>query len=143
MIPLGLGEGDAEVMVEINTTPLVDVLLVLLVMLIITIPIQLHAVSLEMPSPDSPPPPAEPAIVQLDVTAAGAFVWNGEPVEGREELEKRLREAAARGEQPEIHLRPDARAKYDAVAAALASAQRMGLRKIGLVGSEQFSGQAR
>jgi biopolymer transport protein ExbD len=138
MIPLGTDD-DAEMMVDINTTPLVDVLLVLLVMLIITIPIQLHAVNLEMPSPDAPPPAVPPAIVQLDVTPSGAFSWNGEPVANREELDTRLRDAAAQPEQPEIHLRPDARAKYDAVAAALASAHRMGLQKIGLVGSEQFA----
>lgn len=139
MIPLGSDEGDAEVMVDINTTPLVDVLLVLLVMLIITIPIQLHAVSLEMPSASAPQPPTEPKIVQLDVTPNGAFTWNGEFVANRDELEIRMREAASQTDQPEIHLRPDARAKYEAVAAALAAAQRLGLQKIGLVGSEQFS----
>jgi biopolymer transport protein ExbD len=139
MIPLGSDADDAEVMVDINTTPLVDVLLVLLVMLIITIPIQLHAVSLEMPSASAPQPPTEPKIVQLDVTPNGAFAWNGEFVANRDELEVRLREAASQPDPPEIHLRPDARAKYEAVAAALASAQRLGLQKIGLVGSEQFA----
>ena len=139
MIQLDSDREDAEVMVEINTTPLVDVLLVLLVMLIITIPIQLHAVSLEMPSPSAPQPPSEPKIVQLDVTPTGAFTWNGEFVANRDELETRLRDAASQPDQPEIHLRPDARAKYEAVAAALAAAQRLGLQKIGLVGSEQFA----
>jgi biopolymer transport protein ExbD len=139
MIPMDTGEGDAGLMVDINTTPLVDVLLVLLVMLIITIPIQLHAVNIEMPGTRSAPPPTEPEIVRLDVTPAGAFVWNGEALAGREALEARLREAAAQVEQPEIHLRPDRAAKYDAVAAALASAQRTGIVKIGIVGSEQFA----
>lgn len=139
MIPLGSEEGDADVMADINTTPLVDVLLVLLVMLIITIPIQLHSVNLEMPSANAPPPPSEPKIVQLEVTPAGAFTWNGEPLAGRDELDARLREAAAQAEPPEIHLRPDRAAKYEAVAAALASAQRFGLAKVGLVGSEQFA----
>ena len=139
MIPMSSSDGDAEMMVDINTTPLVDVLLVLLVMLIITIPIQLNAVNLEMPSSNSPPPPAEPEIVRLDVTPAGGFVWNGQALAGRDELETRLREAATRPEQPEIHLRPDRTAKYEAVAAALASAQRTGLTRIGLVGSEQFA----
>jgi biopolymer transport protein ExbD len=143
MIQLDSDRDDADMMVEINTTPLVDVLLVLLVMLIITIPIQLHAVSLEMPSPAAPQPPTEPVIVQLDVTPTGTFTWNGEFVANRDELESRLRDAASLPDQPEIHLRPDARAKYEAVAAALAAAQRLGLQKIGLVGSEQFSGQAR
>jgi biopolymer transport protein ExbD len=96
-IHIGAGEeGDADVMVEMNTTPLIDVMLVLLVMLIITIPIQLHSVNLDMPS------------------------------------------AAAVADQPEIHLRPDRRAKYDSVAGVLAAAQRHGLAKVGLVGSEQF-----
>jgi biopolymer transport protein ExbD len=139
MIPLGSDEDDAREMVDINTTPLVDVLLVLLVMLIITIPIRLHSVNLEMPSVNAPPPPVEPAIVQLDVTPAGTFTWNGEPLASREALEARLRDAAAKADPPEIHLRPDRAAKYEAVAAALASAQRFGLAKIGLVGSEQFA----
>ena len=139
MIPIDDPEADADVMVDINTTPLVDVLLVLLVMLIITIPIQLHSVNIEMPGRNAPPPPVQPQVVRIDVTAGGAFIWNGEALSGRAELEERLRQAAAEQQQPEIHLRPAARAKYDAVAAALASAQRLGLTKIGLVGSEQFA----
>jgi biopolymer transport protein ExbD len=138
MIPLGTDD-DADVMVDINTTPLVDVLLVLLVMLIISIPIQLHAVNLEMPSANAPPPPTEPQVVQLEVTPAGTFTWNGEALKDRDELDAKLRDAAAQAEQPEIHLRPNRAAKYEAVAAALASAQRLGLQKIGLVGSEQFA----
>lgn len=133
-------EREPEVMVEINTTPLVDVLLVLLVMLIITIPIQLHSVSLEMPGVTASPPPTEPEIVRIDVTPAGRYLWNGEPLADRAALEARLQAAASRTDQPEIHLRPDRTAKYDAVAAVLASAQRLGLVKIGLVGSEQFAG---
>jgi biopolymer transport protein ExbD len=139
MIPIDSDRDDAEVMVDINTTPLVDVLLVLLVMLIITIPIQLHSVNLEMPSPNAPQPPTEPVIVQLEVTPTGAFRWNGDLLAGRDELDRKLAEAAAQPDQPEIHLRPDAHAKYEVVAAALASAQRLGLVKIGLVGSEQFA----
>jgi biopolymer transport protein ExbD len=138
VIPLGNDE-DADVMVDINTTPLVDVLLVLLVMLIITIPIQLHSVNLEMPSTNAPPPPTEPQIVQLEITPAGDYTWNGDKLAGRDELEQRLRDASTQADPPEIHLRPDARAKYEVVAAALAAAQRLGLQKIGLVGSEQFA----
>jgi biopolymer transport protein ExbD len=129
---------EPEVMVDINTTPLVDVLLVLLVMLIITIPIQLHSVNIEMPSANAPPPPVDPVVVKIDVTADGRYLWNGEALEGREALDARLR-AAAQGEQPEIHLRPHRSARYDAVAGAMATAQRLGLAKIGLVGSEQFA----
>ena len=139
MIPIDSDAGDADMMVDINTTPLVDVLLVLLVMLIITLPIQLHSVNLEMPRANAPPPPTEPVIVQLEITPAGEYTWNGDRVAGRDELEQRLREAATQADPPEIHLLPDARAKYEVVAAALATAQQLGLRKIGLVGSEQFA----
>jgi biopolymer transport protein ExbD len=140
VIPLQGPDAEPEVMVDINTTPLVDVLLVLLVMLIITIPIQLHSVNIEMPGRNTPPPPVQPEIVRIDVTPGGGFVWNGQALAGRAELEERLRAAAAaQPEQPEIHLRPNRLAKYDSVAAALASAQRLGLTKIGLVGAEQFA----
>ena len=138
MIPLG-SDSEAEVMADINTTPLVDVLLVLLVMLIITIPIQLHSVNLEMPGMNVPPPLVEPQVVRIDVTPGGTFVWNGEVLPGREELEARMQAASAQPDQPEIHLRPDRLAKYDTVAIALAAAQRLGLKKIGLIGSEQFA----
>ena len=131
-------EPDPEPMADINTTPLVDVLLVLLVMLIITIPIQLNAVSLEMPGRNAPRPPVPPAIVQLEVDAAGRYVWNGEALADREALEAKLREAARQPDPPEIHLRAHPRALYAPVAAALTSAQRLGLAKIGLVGAEQF-----
>lgn len=132
-------EPDPEPLVDINTTPLVDVLLVLLVMLIVTIPVQLHAVGLEMPGRNAPAPVQPPVVVELEVDAAGRFVWNGEALAGRDALEARLGEAAREANQPEIHLRAHALAKYDAVAAALTSAQKMGLVKIGLVGTEQFA----
>jgi biopolymer transport protein ExbD len=132
-------EPDPEPMVDINTTPLVDVLLVLLVMLIITIPIQLHAVALEMPGQNAPQPAEPPTIVQLEVDAAGRFVWNGEPLADRQALDAKLLDAARLPAQPEIHVRAHPRARYAPVAAALTSAQRLGLTKIGLVGSEQFA----
>jgi biopolymer transport protein ExbD len=132
-------EPDPEPMVDINTTPLVDVLLVLLVMLIITIPIQLHAVDLEMPGRNAPVPLQPPAVVQLEIDAAGRFSWNAEPLADRAALESRLREAAAAAEPPEIHVRPHRQARYEAVVAALTSARRMGLVKIGIVGTEQFA----
>jgi len=134
----GGGSSEPEVMMDINTTPLIDVMLVLLVMLIITIPIQLHSVELNMPTGNPPPLIVKPEIVKIDIDAAGAVYWNGSPVQDRAELEDKIREAATQPVQPELHLRPDKGAKYSIVAAVMASSQRLGLTKIGLVGSEQF-----
>lgn len=132
-------KGRPAVMGEMNTTPLIDVMLVLLVMLIITIPIQLHSVDLNLPSGKSPPSAAPPEIVRIDVDFDGTVLWNGEVVQGREALEARMREKAAQPEQPEVHLRPNKLAKYEYVAAVLACAQRLGLKKLGVVGNEQFN----
>ena len=129
---------EAQVMAEMNTTPLIDVMLVLLVMLIITIPIQLHSINLDMPSASAPPPDVQPSIVRIDVTAAGRLLWDGEALADLPALDARLAIAAAFPNQPEIHLRPDRSAKYDVVAGVLAAAQRHGLAKVGLVGAEQF-----
>jgi biopolymer transport protein ExbD len=132
------GSGDPEVMIDINTTPLIDVMLVLLVMLIITIPIQLHSVNLNLPTGNPPPPLVKPEIVKIDIDGGGVTYWNGEVVPDRAALEDKLRTAAAQAVQPELHLRPDKAAKYDIVAAVMVSSQRLGLTRIGIVGSEQF-----
>ena len=125
------GGGEPEVMLEINTTPLIDVMLVLLIMLIITIPIQLHSLTLDAPQP-APAPPVPPVVVSLDVDADGTVRWNGEPIAGREALEARLRQAAGPG-GPEVHLKPDPRTAYKHVAAVLAAAQRLGVTRLGIV----------
>jgi biopolymer transport protein ExbD len=130
--------GDPEVMMDINTTPLIDVMLVLLVMIIITIPIQLHSVNLNMPTGNPPPPLVLPEVVKIDVDSSGTIYWNGEVVPDRETLEYKLSTAANQAVQPELHLRPDKAAKYAIVAEVMASSQRLGLTKIGIIGSEQF-----
>jgi biopolymer transport protein ExbD len=132
------GDRDADVMVDINTTPLIDVMLVLLIMLIITIPIQTHATKLNMPVGNPPPTSVKPEIVRIDIDFDGAILWNGELVADRAALEARVSNAAARPVQPEIHLRPHKLVKYDQVAMVMATAQRLGLTKIGLIGGEQF-----
>ena len=129
---------DMDVMIDINTTPLIDVMLVLLVMLIITLPIQLHSVNLNMPTGNPPPPLIKPEVVKLDIDAGSVVYWNGEAVPDRATLEENIQRAAAMSVQPEVHLRPDRKAKYAIVAGVMASAQRLGLTKIGIVGSEQF-----
>jgi biopolymer transport protein ExbD len=132
------GTEENEVMIDINTTPLIDVMLVLLIMLIITIPIQLHAVNMDMPIGNPPPPLIKPEIVKIDVDPQSIVYWNGIAVSSRAELESKMQAAAAQALQPEVHLRPNKKAKYDVVANVMASAQRIGLLKIGIIGSEQF-----
>ena len=129
---------DPDVMIDINTTPLIDVMLVLLVMLIITIPIQLHAVNLNMPVGNPPPQLVKPEVVKIDIDPSSQIYWNAEVVADRASLEEKLRTIATVDPQPELHIRPDKRAKYDVVAAVLASAQRLGVTKLGIIGSEQF-----
>ena len=133
-----LRANDPDVMIDINTTPLIDVMLVLLVMLIITLPIQLHSVNLNMPVGNPPPPLVKPEVVKVDIDNTSRIYWNGEVLEDRAALEEKIAAAAAQPTQPEIHLRPDKYAKYSQVALVLASAQRLGLTKIGIIGSEQF-----
>ncbi len=135
----GGGDEDGDVMVDINTTPLIDVMLVLLIMFIITIPIQTHAVKMNMPVPSkNAPPPTPPVIIRIDVDFDGTIGWNGEIVPDRGALEAKLMAVAAEADQPEVHLRPNKLVTYKYVAMIMASAQRLGVTKIGIVGNEQF-----
>ena len=129
---------DDDVMVDINTTPLIDVMLVLLIMLIITIPIQTHAVKMNMPTGPSSPPPKPPEIIRIDVDFDGTIGWNGTLVATDAELQGKLAGVATQPDQPEVHLRPNKLVTYKNVAHIMASAQRLGVTKIGLVGNEQF-----
>jgi biopolymer transport protein ExbD len=132
---------DGGVMVDINTTPLIDVMLVLLIMFIITIPIQTHAVKMNMPVPNNAaPPPKPPEIVRIDVDFDGTIGWNGEVIQAgdRATIEQRLQAVAAMPDQPEVHLRPNKLVVYKHVAMIMATAQRLGVTKIGIVGNEQF-----
>lgn len=137
-MPSGAGE-NSDIMVEINTTPLIDVMLVLLIMLILTIPIQTHAVKLDMPAPSNAAPATPPLVVQIDVDASGVVAWNGLPLSDRAQLETRLTEVATSTPPTELHLRADATAPYRSVATVMASAQRLGVTRIGLVGNERFA----
>jgi biopolymer transport protein ExbD len=129
---------DPEPMVEMNTTPLIDVMLVLLIMLIITIPVQLHAVNLNMPIGNPPPLDQKPVIIKIDIDDKSTVYWQGVPVATAAELEQKMKEASVDPSQPEIHLRPDKSAQYAVVASVLAATKRNGLTKIGVVGAEQF-----
>lgn len=135
---VGNGSADGEVMVDMNTTPLIDVMLVLLIMFIITIPIQLHSVNMNMPPASNVKPPVEPEIVKIDIDETGRIFWNGAAVADRAELQSKMVAAAAQPTQPEIHLRPNKLAKYEIVAYVMAASQRAGLVKMGILGHEQF-----
>ena len=127
--------GEGEVMVEMNTTPLIDVMLVLLTLLIITLPIQTHAVKLDMPKPNQKPPERPPVVVTLEIDFDGTILWNGTAV-NRATLDQYLESAYTDDPQPEIHLQPNRLAKYDTVAMVLADAQRIGVTHIGFTGIE-------
>ena len=136
---IGSGGGaEPEVMIDINMTPMIDVMLVLLIMLITTIPIQMHSVNLNLPVGTPPPPLKPPVVVTIDIDFDGTTTWNGEPVPDRANLESRLAAVAAEPDQDEVHVRPNKLVPYRNVAAVMASAQRLGVTKIGMVGNEQF-----
>jgi len=131
---------EPEVMMDINTTPLIDVMLVLLIMLIITIPMQLHSINLNMPTGTPPPAIKKTTIVRIEIDARNVVRWNDKALTDRAELDALLQLASLQQPQPEVHIKPQGKAKYEAVAGVLASAQRNGLTKLGIVGSEQFAG---
>ena len=138
---MNIGSGSSkedEVMMDINTTPLIDVMLVLIIMLIITIPVQLHSVNLNMPAGNPPPPTTPPVVITIDVDFDGTVLWNGETLADQQALEARLLQTAAEADQPEVHLRPNKLVAYKNVAAVMAAAQRLGVTKLGMVGNEQF-----
>jgi biopolymer transport protein ExbD len=139
-MPTGGDSDEMEVVVEMNTTPLIDVMLVLLIMLIVTIPIQTHAVKLDLPAGNPPPPPVPPTVVTIDVDFDGTISWNGDALPDENALRAHLIEAAKADPQPEVHLKPNKLATYKYVAHVMADAQRLGVLKLGLVGNEQFMG---
>jgi biopolymer transport protein ExbD len=130
---------DGDVMVEMNTTPLIDVMLVLLTLLIITLPIQTHAVKLDMPNPNAKPPDVVPTTVDLGVDFDGTLTWNGTTVT-RGTMDAYFQEIAKKPEsaQDEIHINANRLAKYNAVAEVLADAQRLGATHIGFSGIDQY-----
>ena len=134
---VGASGGEDAPMMEMNMTPLIDVMLVLLILFIITIPIQTHAVKMNMPIPSNAQPKEPRPPIRVDVDFDGTIGWNGVAVT-REELQSKLREVAAEPDQQEVHLRPNKLVTYKNVAFVMASAQRLGVTKIGLVGNEQF-----
>lgn len=128
-----------EPMMEINTTPLIDVLLVLLIMFIITIPVQSHAVKLDLPvnQPNSEPPPVDPVKNLLSVTADGTVTWNGSPV-NLTQLRQYLDVSQQINPVPELHMQPEPEAPYGVVDEVLAVTKRARVEKMGFVGNEAY-----
>ena len=131
------GSDEPELMMDINTTPLIDVMLVLLVMLIITIPIQLHSVTLEMPVGAPPTAQVKPDKIQIDIDAASVVYWQGVAVTA-EALDEKMKAVSQQSSQSEVHIRPHKDARYAVFANVLASSRRAGLSKIAVIGAEQF-----
>jgi len=130
---------EAEPMMEINTTPLIDVMLVLLIMFIITIPIQTHAVKLDLPvnDPNNVPPPVDPIKNKVVITTQGAILWNGAPV-NQQQLRQYLDVSQQMNPLPELHLQPELNARYEVVDQVLAVTKQAHVEKMGFVGNEQY-----
>jgi biopolymer transport protein ExbD len=128
-----------EPMLDMNVTPLIDVMLVLLIMFIITIPVQTHAVKLDLPvnQPNQPPPPIQPLKNTVVVSADGNILWNGQPV-SQPQLRQYLDTTQQMNPIPELHLQPDATAKYALVDEVLAITKRAHVQKMGFVGNEYY-----
>jgi biopolymer transport protein ExbD len=130
---------DGEPMLDINTTPLIDVMLVLLIMFIITIPVQTHAVKLDLPvNNNTPPPPIQPVKNTVGVTKQGQITWNGNPI-SKDQLRQYLEVTQQMNPIPELHLQPDATARYELVDEVLAITKKAHVQKMGFVGNEYYA----
>ena len=130
---------EGEPMMDINTTPLIDVMLVLLIMFIITIPIQSHAVKLDLPQDDgsNTPPPIDPVKNKIVITAGGEILWNGAPVD-QVQLRQFLDISQQMVPVPELHLQPEPEARYELVDEVLAITKFASVEKMGFVGNEAY-----
>jgi biopolymer transport protein ExbD len=133
------GKDDGEPMMDLNMTPLIDVLLVLIIMFIITIPIQTHAVKVDLPVQQQNPPPQviDPQKNKITIDPAGTVAWNGLPV-NEATLANYLNQAAGLNPEPELHFQPDATARYEVVDKTLAVIKRSPITKLGFIGNEQY-----
>jgi biopolymer transport protein ExbD len=138
---VSMGSAEGEPMMDINTTPLIDVMLVLLIMFIITIPIQTHAVKLDLPVDDPSnrnPPPVDPIKNKVVISPAGEVLWNGEAID-LVRLRQYLDLSQTMNPIPELHLQPDPNARYELVDEVLAVTKRAQVEKMGFVGNEQYA----
>lgn len=136
---MSAGKDDGEPMMEMNTTPLIDVMLVLLIMLIVTIPAQTHAVKVDLPQNNQPqtPPPVEPQKNKITIDPQGNIFWNGSQIDLLT-LRQYLDQSVQMKPEPELHFQPDPQARYEVVDEALAVIKRSAVTKLGFVGNEQY-----
>ena len=134
------GTEDGEPMMEMNTTPLIDVMLVLLIMFIITIPVQTHAVKIDLPQNASNPPPdtINPVKNKLAIDAAGTITWNGSAID-KATLRNYLKASMAMPVEPELQFQPDRQTRYVIVDEVLAIIKHSGITKLGFVGNEAYA----
>jgi biopolymer transport protein ExbD len=138
---MAVGTAEGEPMMDINTTPLIDVMLVLLIMFIITIPIQTHAVKLDLPqNQPNQPPPINVTKNQITTDAAGTVFWNGNPVD-MVTLRQYIDLTKNMDPEPELHLQPDPQTRYDVIDNVLAVVKKAQVEKFGFVGNEAYLGQ--
>jgi biopolymer transport protein ExbD len=132
-------DGDDSPMMDMNTTPLIDVMLVLLIMFIITIPVQTHAVKIDLPTPiDNPQNVVEPDKNKIFITAGDAILWNGTPVD-LAQLDVYLQQTKTLPVEPELQIEPEPFARYITVDRVIAVVKRSGVGKIGFVGNERYA----
>ncbi|MGL3822120.1 ExbD/TolR family protein [Sphingopyxis sp. R3-92] len=129
---------DNEPMMDMNTTPLIDVMLVLLIMFIITIPVQTHAVKIDLPVPNENPSNVDPQKNKVMIDPAGTITWNGTPVD-LAQLANYLEQTKALPVEPELQVQPDPYARYYIVDNVMAVVKRSGVGKLGFVGNEQYA----
>ena len=133
------GKDDGAPMMDMNMTPLIDVLLVLLIMFIITIPVQTHAVKIDLPvNTNNPTPPVDAVKNKIIIDSADTVTWNGTPINDAQ-LEQLLQQSLAQPVEPELHFQPNPDARYEKVDKTLAIVKRSGVTKLGFVGNEQYA----
>ena len=136
---MAVGDRDEnEPMMDMNTTPLIDVMLVLLIMFIITIPVQTHAVKIDLPVPSDAKNNVDPEKNKITIDPAGTIAWNGSPVD-LAQLAQYLEQTKALPVEPELQVQPDPYARYITVDRVMAVVKRSGVGKLGFVGNEQYA----
>lgn len=132
-INVASGEGEGEMMSQINTVPLVDVMLVMLILFLITIPVITRSVKVDLPKAVNIPTETKPENITIAVDARGNIYWNERPVRDRQDLLERIKTEAVKVPQPEIHIRGDSEARFEAIGRVIYTIQRGGIVKVGFI----------